>query len=288
MRSNLLILSVFALLTACPPRDGDTLTSAEAQSALEESSISSQAETLISDGVELNTHFTIGKAVEQAAQELRDFIATELPCAEITLSDRTLTIEYGKLAGDCSWHGQTFGGTHAVTVMRNADHDVLVHHAWTDFHNDKVSVSGTADVTWSAAQGSRRVVHSLTWTVKAGQYAGRTGTGSGDRTQTALAAGLSEGIVIDGMRAWDGKQGHFELDIDQVEVRWADPLPQAGSYVLTTPNDKTLTFDFTRQDADTIEVEISSGAHSFSFDVNALGDVSRSGDAQPGQRITGR
>lgn len=275
MRIPFCIATCSLLLAACPATNTDSLTVREAQQALEESSLSSQADTLLANGVEISTHFTIGDAIEKAADDLRAFIASQLPCADITLSGATLTVEYGGNAGSCLWNGHTFSGNHEISVMRNDD-EVLVHHTWTDFSNGKLAATGEADVTWSRANASRRVVHDVTWTVLTGALAGRTGTGSGDRTQTALAGGIAEGIRIDGMRAWDGARGHFELDIDGVEVRWSDPVPQAGAYVLTAPSGKTLTMDFTRIDDATIQVEITNGSRSLHFEVTALGHVSES------------
>ncbi len=245
------------------------LTAAEARAALDESSLESQASAVAASTIEINTDFTIGAAVEDAAAELRAFVQSQVPCAEIALSGNRLTIEYGA-NGTCAFHGRAFSGTHTVTVARNSDADVLVQHSWNDVSNGIVSVTGAADVTWSATDRSRRVVHDLTWTRLSDQ---RTGDGSGDRIQTLLPGGLSEGIVIDGDRHWRGESGDWSLEIDQIEVRFRDPVPQAGRYVLDTPFDKTASLAFDRVDSDSIAVTVSSGRRSFSFQVNALGGV---------------
>ena len=270
MRKLIALLTVTFLLLniSCKPED-EALTAAEARQALEESSLSSQAATLINGTVEISTNFTIGQAVEQAAQELRDFITSQLPCAEITLANATLTIEYGVNGGNCTWHGQTYSGSHSVTINRNDDGDVLVSHAWDELSNQVMSVTGTAKVTWSFAEGSRNVTHELTWTRL---FDGRQGVGSGNRTHTLLPGGIVEGIEINGSRNWEGKAGQWDLDIDGVEVRWIDPVPQAGSYSLLTPFDgKDLTLTFERVDEDTIEVTVSSGSADYSFLVSKLG-----------------
>ncbi len=275
MRYAPLFLAATCFALGCPATNGTTLTASEAQQAMEESSTSSQAETLVANGVEISTNFTIGKAVKDAAAELRDFIASQLPCAEITLADAKLTIDYGKLAGTCSYNGHNFAGRQVISVTRNDAGSVLVRHEWSDFNNGKVSVTGSADVTWNPQEKSRRVVHDLTWTVISGPYQGRSGEGTGDRTQTPLAGGVHEGIRIDGTRAWHGKLGQWSLDINAVEVRWRDAVPQAGSYVLDTPFGKTLTLTFGRVDDSTIKVTLTSGTHSFDFNVNAIGQVAR-------------
>ena len=114
-------------------------------------------------------------------------------------------------------------------------------------------------------------MHDLTWTRLSD---GRTGHGSGDRTQRPLDGGLVEGFEVDGSRTWEGKRGRWDLDIDHVEMRWADPVPQAGSLVLQTPFDKTVTLEFERIDANTIGVSASAGNRSIELKVGKLGAVS--------------
>ena len=104
---------------------------------------------------------------------------------------------------------------------------------------------------------------------------GRSGTGSGDRTQRPLAGGISEGFSVDGSRKWSGKRGDWDLDIDGIEMRWTDPVPQAGSWVLTTPDEKVISLDFDRIDDDTIGVTASGGDRTIELQVSKLGAVSR-------------
>jgi hypothetical protein len=270
---RLLIVTLSLPLAGCPPEEEEPLTHAEARQALEESALAAQAEALTSSTVEISTNFAIGQAVEAAAEELRDFIASQLPCAEIVVSRGTLEVEYGARGGDCTHHGQTYSGRHTITVERNDQGDVLVNHVWEELANQRLSVSGSADVTWSRAEGTRDVKHELTWTRLSD---GRQGTGSGDRTQRALAGGILEGIQIDGSRAWEGEHGRWDLAIDGVQIRWVDPVPQAGSYTLVTPFDKSAILAFERQDADTIRVTVSSGERERSFDVTQTGSVEQS------------
>lgn len=271
MRTRLALVGVVAgalLLAGCPKKESDDpLTLAEAKEAVEESTLSDQAFSVVNGTVEISTNFTIGQAVEAAAEQLRDFIASQLPCAEITLAKATLSVEYGAKPGSCTYHGHTYSGVHEVTVSR-ADGEVSVHHTWSDLSNGVVSVSGSADVTWSLDDQSRHVKHELTWTRLSD---GRQGVGSGDRTQTALAGGIAEGIRVDGTRTWQGKSGRWDTSINNVEMRWVDPVPQSGSYVLATPFDKSLSMAFERVDEDTIRVTLASEGRSFTFNVNKLG-----------------
>jgi hypothetical protein len=266
--------SLALLLTACPKdkaaEDTSTMTQAEARDSLDESTVESQASALTTSSVEISTSFTIGKAVQEAAGEIRTFIATQLPCADVTLADATLTVKYGAKGGNCIYKGHTFSGTHTITVTKNDDAQVLVDHTWTDLSNGKVKVSGTAHVTWDLDDQYRKVQHDLTWTRLSD---GRTGHGTGDRTQKPLAGGLTEGIQVDGSRTWTGAAGRWDLAIEGVEMRWADPVPQAGTYRLATPKGRSLELSFKRVDGDTIEVTLASGGRSFHFNVNGTGAV---------------
>jgi hypothetical protein len=250
----------------------DPLTSQEAQEAVEESAIDSQASALTAASVEIATDFTIGQAAERAAGQVRDFVASQLPCAALTLNGHELTIEYGRNPGSCTFRGHRFAGTHIVSVERDENDQVVVHHEWDGFNNGRVSVTGSAVVTWNLDSPSRRIQHELTWTHMSDQ---RSGTGSGDRTQRPLAGGLIEGFSVDGARTWDGQRGRWELDIDGIEMRWTDPVPQAGSWTLTTPDDKVISFEFARIDGNTIGVTASGGDRSIELKVNALGIVTR-------------
>lgn len=267
-----LVLTV--VLSGCPKeKDDETLTFAEAQQAVEESTLSSQAQSLQSASVEITTSFTIGQAVQNAAQEIRDFVGTQLPCAEITLADATLTVNYGAKAGNCTYKGHKFSGAHSIKVEKNDQAQVLVHHEWKDLTNGVVSLNGTADVTWDFQEKSRQVVHKVQWTRV---HDGFVVTGEGDRTQTPLAGGILEGIEIDGHRSWSSVRGEWNLTIDGVEMRWIDPVPQAGSYNLLTPKNKKLGLSFQRVDEDTIKVTVTNGKRSFNFNVSKIGSVKSS------------
>jgi hypothetical protein len=276
MKARAFLVAALAMaLTACPRKGYEApMTAGEASQALEESSLDSQAAALTANSVEISTSFTIGSAVEQAAAEIQTFVETQLPCAGVTLEGARLSITYGKKPGNCVYRGQTYQGTHTIEVKKTAPGEIEVDHAWAGFSNQRVKVDGTAQVTWSASAQSRRIQHELTWTRL---IDGRTGKGSGDRTQTPLAGGLAEGIKVDGTRSWAGAQGTWDLAVRGVEMRWNDPVPQSGSYTLGSPSGRSMNMAFQRIDADTIRVTVSSGDRSFNLDVNALGQVQSEG-----------
>jgi len=270
--ASAIVLTLSAAFLGGCPRDktsDEPMTQGEARDALVESTVESQASALTTANVEIATDFTIGKGVADAAGELRTFIQNQLPCAGVELADATLTVTYGAKPGNCTYKGHTYSGQHIVKVVRNED-DIEVDHEWKDLSNGKVKVSGTAQVTWSFDDKTRRVVHDVTWTRLSD---GRTGRGAGDRTQRPLAGGLAEGIQIDGNRTWTGQAGRWDLAIQGVQARWGDPVPQSGLYRLASPKGRSLELSFKRVDADTIKVTLASGNRSFSFDVTSSGDV---------------
>ncbi len=266
----LLASSFVVVLAGCPKEKADgPMTQAEAQEALQESTVDSQAAALTTSSVEIGTSFTIGKAVNDAAAELKTFIETQLPCAEIVLADAKLTVTYGAKPGNCTYKGHTFSGSHSITVAKNDD-VIEVDHEWKDLSNGVVKVNGTAHVTWDFDDKTRHVVHDLTWTrIKDG----RTGRGTGDRTQRPLAGGVAEGIQVDGSRTWTGQAGKWDLAIEGVQMRWQDPVPQAGTYRLASPKGRSLELSFRRVDADSIEVTLKNDTKEFKFVVNSLGDA---------------
>lgn len=268
MKRSLALLVLPFALGACPKET--ELTASEATESLQQSSASSQADNLAAASVDISTNFTIGGAVEQAAGELKAFFASQLPCADVSLSGATLTIDYGVNPGNCSYHGHTFSGSSSITVSKNDMNDVVVDHTWTGLSNGIVELDGTAHVTWDFSNKTRHVVHDVKWTQLASH---RTGEGTGDRTQSALAGGIAEGIQVDGTRSWTGDRGTWDLSIDAVQMRWADPVPQAGTYSLSTPYGKTVSLSFSRVDSDTIKVTVSGPKHEFSFDVSKAGAV---------------
>lgn len=245
------------------------LTLEEAKEVLEETKLVSQTSALTSSSVEICTSFTIGDAVQQAAEELRDFIQSQLPCAQITIQGGdTLIIDYGANPGDCRYNGHTFSGSHTITIERNERNAVQVSHIWEDFSNQVVELDGEATVTWDFSARTRHVVHDNHWTRLAD---GRTGNGTGDRVQEALEEGILSGFRVDGERAWIGEAGEWNLDIDEVEMRWIDAVPQSGAYKLDAPFDKSVTVTFERVSDTQIKVTIEGPRNSFDFNVTTLG-----------------
>jgi hypothetical protein len=254
---------------------GDDLSNVEMREALDEVVLEGQGQAVENEIVEITTDFTIGEGVAQAAQALRDAIASQIPCSTVTVADDTLTLDFGGLEDECVYNGHTFAGVVIVTIRHDAASDTLtVDHTYEDLSNGVVTLNGSKVVDWS--DQTRHVVTDLEV-----ERAGKTARTSSDRTQTLLDpdAGLAGGIEINGERRWDNDRGAWELAIDGVELRWIDPVPQAGSYTLKTPRGKTAVLGFARVDDDTIAVTLSGGRKDRIFHVTRSGVVSDEGDA---------
>jgi hypothetical protein len=264
---GLLPLVLVALSASCFE---DRMTYGEALEAVAEAAVSAKGESMTQEIIEVSTDFTLGAAVAEAAEELRGWLESQIPCSTVSLDGTTVTVDFGDLADSCTYNGHTYAGLWAITIQRNDEDDVLVDHEWTALSNGDTTLDGTAQVTWGVDEPTRHVVHAVSWT-----DAQRTVTASGNRFQQLLdeSAGLAGGIVVDGDRDWSGENGDWQLDIDQVEMRGQDPVPQAGTYDLTTPDGKSVTLSFERVDEETIRCVLTAGNRSWTFDVTRSGEI---------------
>ncbi|HSC85659.1 MAG TPA: hypothetical protein VLC09_00230 [Polyangiaceae bacterium] len=241
------------------------LTKEEAQASLEEAQLFSQAATLTGNAIELSSNFTIGGAVEDVVENLRAFYESQMPCAELTAAGSSLTIDFGVKSGNCTFRGMQFTGTHEVTITLKAANEVLVRHEWTELSNGIMVVDGSAQVTWTAGEeASRHLVYDQHWRRISD---GREASGSGEQMQRPLGGDLEVGFTVEGDADWEGESGLWTLDINDVEMRWIDPVPQAGNYVLGTPFDKAVTFEFERTAPTKVLARATSGSRDYEVEV---------------------
>jgi len=264
---NVRLGAALALCAACLE---PAVSKQEAQEAFDSARVEAKAHLLTLDVIELSTSFTVGQAVEAAAEELRAFVASQVACAAVSLEGTELSIDFGDLGDACAYRGKTYAGLVKVRVDAAAAGELKVFHEWLELTDGVVELSGTAEVTWSQSQGTRHVVHDITWT-DADEGEGLWWSG-GDRTQRFLdpEAGLAGGIRIDGERIWTVGEQTWQLDIDAVGVRLDDPVPQEGRYTLTTPEEKQMTLTFERQDESTIAVHVQSGLRDVTLQVHSV------------------
>ncbi len=265
MRRALLPLSAM-LLTSC---DALPMTWAEVSAALEESQTTARVDGFTSGIVEISTDFTMGQAVEDAAEELRAFLESQVPCSTVTRSNLTVTMDFGTLDDDCVWNGRTYAGVSQISLAELTDTTATIEHAWIGMTDGEITMDGGATVTWDADQASRHVTHEIVWT----DAEGVERIGGGDRTQTLIDrdAGIEAGIVVQGSRDWATPDGDWVLSINDVEMRPQDPVPQDGEYQLANPKGKTATLTFARLDDDTIEVVLSGGREDHVWHVTSIG-----------------
>lgn len=244
---------------------GDEASGAEVRQAMAEIVLTGQAAGLENGIVEISTSFTLGDGVEAILENVRNFAQSQVACSTVESPEPgTLVIDFGELGDLCQYRGKTYAGVVTVT-WELSDDAVIVKHDYDGITDGLVTLQGVSTVTW--ADASRRVQTDVTFEND------RTSIDvESDRTQTLLG-GLGDGIKVAGTRDWTSPRGMWALDIDDVEMRAVDPVPQAGLYTLTTPQEHVLTLGFQRLDEATIEVSISGGRNDFAFQVTTAGDV---------------
>lgn len=258
------LVFVTAAAVGCDLTD-DSMSGAEMRAALEEVVIAGEASALQDGVVEITTSFTIADGVEAVLDEVRTFAETQIPCSTVTATgDKGLRIDFGELGDTCVYNGHTYAGVVTVSfeVMPG---QVIVTHQYDGLTNGSVTMDGTATVTW--ADGSRRVQTDFGFAKGA-----RMVTVESDRLQTPLG-GLGDGILVDGRHSWTGASGTWDLEVDDVEIRGVDPVPQAGAYNLTNPDGKQVSMSFARVDDDTIAVTLAGPRRDRTFHVTSAGSI---------------
>jgi hypothetical protein len=261
--------STMLVLLAC--FQNDTLSTTEVEEVFSESMASGKAEDLGSETIEISTSFTLGQAVEAAAEELRAFAESQIPCSTVTRESNVVSIDFGTLDDECTYNGHTWAGVATITLEEVGDSQATVSHQWEGITNGEVTLDGSATVEWDFNAGTRHVVHTANWEWADKDGNSHTGTGTGDRTQSLLdpEIGLAGGILVNGSRSWTGESGSWLLEIQEIEARGEDPCPQSGSYVVTTPSGKEASVIFERLDEDTIQVTITGGREDRVFEVTS-------------------
>ncbi|HWB73542.1 MAG TPA: hypothetical protein VG755_01280 [Nannocystaceae bacterium] len=243
----LIALCTVALLAACDNADTGN---DEMRSAVDEIVATGAAQDVESDLLELTT---IDEPDEPTRDHhgLRDrmhaLIASQLPCSTITtVGEDTLVIDFGTLADECTFRDRTWAGV--VTIAYATDGDAIVAtHEFDGITDGKVTIDGSATVTKTDA--SRHIVTDFTFDGPERGFSVKS-----DRVQTPLAD--EDGVHIDGTRDFTGDRGERHVDIEGVEVRRGDSVPQAGSLAITRDDGRTLTMSFARIDDETIAVTV--------------------------------
>jgi hypothetical protein len=266
MRRTLAVALVgMTLLVGC---ELDFLASQETQEALDETMADSESIAFTAAAIEIGAIFSGGQTAEQSALQLHDLMSSQLGCAGLTLDQTTLSVEYES----CNFQPNVFAGTHTVHIEEDNPGEMRVTHSWDKLTNGHIEINGTATVTWSADDPVHHVIDEYTW-VRIGD--GRMGVGGGDRRQAALdGRSVFDGLKVDGTRSWEGKDGHWDLKMQNIQIRWVDPVPFIGLWILETPKGRNVSFEFMRIDAENIGVDVVSGDFDLALNVDKMGFVS--------------
>jgi hypothetical protein len=264
-RTLAVALASLAVLAGC---ELDLLRSQETHAALDETIADSESIGFTAAAIELGGIFSMGQSAEQSALQLHDLMSSQLGCGGLTLDQATLTVEYAT----CNFMPNVFGGKHTVHIEEESPSHLRVTHTWDKLTNGNIEINGSALVTWSAQDPVRHVVDEYTW-VRLKD--GRMGVGGGDRRQAALdGRSVFDGLQVDGTRSWEGEDGHWDLSIQGIEIRWVDPVPYTGLWILRTPKGRNVTFAFDRIDPENIGIDVSSGDFDLALNVDKKGYVS--------------
>lgn len=265
------LASLLAASTACVP---DVFSAAEYRAAIDATVAQGEGLAVENEILEITTSFTVGGSVSKIIEEVQAFTASQVPCATVDKPDPfSLIIDFGELGDQCEFRGRTYAGVVSVEFDVNSG-SVGVAHTYDGLTNGDLTIDGTADVSW--APGYRYVVTDFT-------LEGARGTAevSSEREQVFVDpdAGLAGGVEISGERRWSTSTGDWLLEIDAVQWRGVDPVPQSGSYFLLNPEGKELDMSFSRVDEDTIAVTVTGGLRTRMFHVTSAGRVTDEGDA---------
>lgn len=262
------LITVAAALVAMVGCTGK-MSTLEALEALEQARISGEGEAATAEPIEVSTDFTIGEGLAQAAQALAAWWQSQMPCSEVTWDDSTVSVDFGELGDACQYNGHTFAGLTDITVQAAGPTEVHVDHEWTGFRNEDIQVDGGATVTWSGDTNTRRVITDHVWTdeVTTVKVAGDHVYGFVDE------ANWLDGFTLEGTRDWDHEGVPWHLDMEGIELRLQDPVPQSGVYRLVDPEGRELLLTFERQDEGTIRVTFEGTWRGLVVDVNRFGFV---------------
>jgi hypothetical protein len=164
MRALILTTSAMLLMACSSSSNGETLSSGQALESVNEASTNNQASQLASASIDVSTKFTLGVDAQTALTHIASFVATNLPCASVSISGSELSIQYGANTASCMYNGLTFSGTQTISIDTISDTEVKVDHAWTNLSDGVVVINGVAQVTWNATDATRMVATNISWT----------------------------------------------------------------------------------------------------------------------------
>lgn len=268
------ILPAIALLAACVPLVGCGRVSREdAEAAIDQAALASQAEALMAQIVELGGEIPAEGSVEQAAESLATTIRRRIECVDATVSADTVQLDFGAPDRPCAWAGRTLSGCAWLRVLQNTADTVVVDHYWVtgserdchgdDFSDGAMTVDGTATVTWTTATGARQVAqHDIVWRQNG---ATRTASASGDLIEHALSD--PAGVRFDGSQEWTSDGAAWRVTSGDIALAWDDFLPRSGTHRVIDPAGDELIITYERDADGRTQVRVEGDGDSFAFEV---------------------
>lgn len=229
----------------------------QATTALEQAMASSKAEILANRIMEITTDVTMGERAADAAKDRAAWFESQIPCSTATVEGSTLTINFGTLLDKCVYDGKTYAGVLEITWRDRGVDDLEIIHGWFDFTDGTVMLNGETVVYWTSPSVPSRVTNDLTWSDDERTVDQRSDVFI-ERIRREAGQTGNLGVELNGWRLWEDEAnyGTLYLDIDGIQIRGVDPVPQAGTWRLRNDDGDVLRMHFDRVDADTIRVTI--------------------------------
>ncbi len=265
-------------LVACEPPAPAPMHDWEQLEALTQAARVQQAEAFAGEVIEVTTPFTLGNGYQAAAEQLREWLESQLPCSTVALTAPpdgypVVSLHLGTLDDACTFHGRTYAGQIDIRLASiDRQGKVVLEHRWIAVTDGEVTLSGDANVTWNQEDDvlTRHVLVSADWTSAAGTLA----VESDLEWRPLSGPDFSDGFVVNGVRDWTDESGRdWSMRADEVAARWVDPIPQSGLLALTNPDNKDAELTFARIDEDTIRVTLTGGESPRLLDVSRYGAV---------------
>ncbi|MCA9650966.1 MAG: hypothetical protein KC501_13705 [Myxococcales bacterium] len=265
---SLLLTPGLLTVVACDVEEEPPASREEMRDAVVEVAELGEGTGVQDDVIELTTSFTLGQGVQAAAEEIRDFVESQVPCSTVTVGSGQVSIDFGELGDACVYRGRSYAGVITVGIELPGE-GAQVTHTYEGFTGGRVTMDGTATITWTGAE--RHIVGD--WSLTSSE---RTVEVDSDRTQSFSRCEGVQAVCasVNGERHWSSPRGEWSLTIEDVHARSIDPVPEAGRYTVVDPAGHELEMSFSRVDEHTIQVDISGGRRDFTFEVTAAAGVS--------------
>jgi hypothetical protein len=251
------------------------LTETEAREAVYEVNRISRPDAASAEVIDLSTDITIGDRIDTIVDRWQAFWESQAPCNTVTLLGNVITVDFGTLDDSCTFDGNTYAGVDTITLTQilDFDSDLRVDHEWDGFTDGTVSLTGHTGVYWSG-EGLRHAEADYVVTNFVDDTAIEvTGQHTISRLDPALPV-AEGGFALDGERSWDGGSGGWTLQMNELALMLDDASPHDGDVLVTGPQGREMTIEYSRIDADTTRAVVTGPeGNVFVFRITAEGEL---------------